>query len=141
MDQIDTTERLWTKLKYNVKNRDQIRNLLFYFLSNTFLLLFFSSILISCSLFYFSHISMFFITCCRLPLIIIFFIINFFWIITKYKNHTRVFFNVFDNKVYNFKLPELSGRICIGTSFGWFLSVGIDFHMFGNIIAILNSSL
>ncbi|KAK7824441.1 hypothetical protein CFP56_034397 [Quercus suber] len=36
----------------------------------------------------------------------------------KQKNHTRVFFNVFDNKVYNFKLPELVGRICIGTSFG-----------------------
>ena len=45
------------------------------------------------------------------------------------KNHTRVFFNVFDTKVYNFKLPELAGRICIGTSFGWFLSVGIDFQM------------
>ena len=45
------------------------------------------------------------------------------------KNHTRVFFNVFDSKVYNFKLPELAGRICIGTSFGWFLSVGIDFQM------------
>nr|POE57931.1 f-box protein [Quercus suber] len=45
------------------------------------------------------------------------------------KNHTRVFFNVFDNKVYNFKLPELAGRKCIGTSFGWLLSVGIDFQM------------
>ena len=24
------------------------------------------------------------------------------------KNHTRVFFNVFDSKVYNFKLPEFA---------------------------------
>ena len=45
------------------------------------------------------------------------------------KSHTRVFVNLFDNKVYNFKLPELVGKKCIGTSFGWLLSVGTDFQV------------
>ncbi|KAK4592012.1 hypothetical protein RGQ29_016475 [Quercus rubra] len=45
------------------------------------------------------------------------------------KSHTRVFVNLFDNKVYNFKLPELVGKKCIGTSFGWLVSVGTDFQV------------
>ncbi|KAL4600936.1 hypothetical protein ACB092_11G235900 [Castanea dentata] len=45
------------------------------------------------------------------------------------KSHTRVFYNLFDDEFYNFKLPELAGKICIGTSFGWLLSVGTDFQM------------
>ena len=30
-DQIDTIEKLWTKLKYGVKDRDQLCNLSFFF--------------------------------------------------------------------------------------------------------------
>ena len=47
----------------------------------------------------------------------------------KQKSHTRVFYNLFDDEFYNFKLPELAGKKCIGTSFGWLLSVGTDFQM------------
>ena len=45
------------------------------------------------------------------------------------RNPTRVFVNLFDNKVYNFRLPELVRKKCFGTSFGWLLSVGTDFQM------------
>ncbi|KAL4600916.1 hypothetical protein ACB092_11G234300 [Castanea dentata] len=42
---------------------------------------------------------------------------------------SRGFFNLTDSKVYNFKLPELVGKKCFGTSFGWLLSIGTDFEM------------
>ena len=45
------------------------------------------------------------------------------------KSHTRVFYNLFGDEFNNFKLPELAGKKCIGTSFGWLLSVGTDFQM------------
>ena len=45
------------------------------------------------------------------------------------ESKTRSLFNLLDTKTYYFKLPELVGRKCLGTSFGWLLTIGADFQI------------
>ena len=45
------------------------------------------------------------------------------------ESKTRSLFNLLDTKTYDFKLPELVGRKCLGTSFGWLLTIGTDLQI------------
>nr|POE97458.1 putative f-box protein [Quercus suber] len=45
------------------------------------------------------------------------------------ESKTRSLFNLLDTKTYDFKLPELVGRKCLGTSFGWLLTIGSDLQI------------
>ena len=45
------------------------------------------------------------------------------------ESQTRSFFNLSDTKTYDFNLPELVGRKCIGASFGWLLTIGTDLQI------------
>ncbi|XP_030963444.1 putative F-box protein At5g55150 [Quercus lobata] len=45
------------------------------------------------------------------------------------RTRTRGFFNLRNAKVHNFELPEVAGRRCFGTSFGWLLTIGTDLQI------------
>ena len=45
------------------------------------------------------------------------------------ESRTRGFFNLRNDKVHNFKLPEVAGRRCFGASFGWLLTIGTDLQI------------
>ncbi|KAL4598526.1 hypothetical protein ACB092_11G065100 [Castanea dentata] len=63
------------------------------------------------------------------------------WLILaeELEQKSRVFLYMFDYKAYNINLSELVGKKCIGTFFGWLLSVGIDFQI--NLIHPLSKHL
>ena len=45
------------------------------------------------------------------------------------QNETHSFLKLGDTKVYDLKLPQVAGRRCFRTSFGWLLTIGTDLQI------------